>query len=100
MARVYANTLDEPDREQVEAKVLSAIENHPESSSWDVFILQIRGLPGVYVSIECGDRVVKSWLFGGVNDPIQELIGRELQGSFFEGRPPHPPVARFDGARP
>ncbi len=78
MAKVFANTLEEPDRERVETLVLGAIDEHPDSRAWDVFILQIRGLPDVYVSIECRDRVVKSWLFGGVRDPIHERIRRDL----------------------
>jgi hypothetical protein len=79
MARVFANTLDEPDRERVESLVLSALESHPESNAWDVFILQIRGLPGVYVSIECRDSVVRSWLFTDTREPIRERIRGELR---------------------
>jgi hypothetical protein len=79
MAKVFANTLDQPERDVVESMVLSAIEPLPESSAWSVFILQIRGLPEVYISIECSDRVVRSWLFGGSLEPIRERIRRDLQ---------------------
>jgi hypothetical protein len=58
--------------------VLSALDDKPQSDSWDVFILEIPGRPGVYVSIETPDTVLKSWLFDTASEQIRDRIHRDL----------------------
>ena len=78
MARVLANTLEGPDHDRIEAMVLAAIDDHPEAAAWSVFILRIRGVDEVYVSIQCRDRVIRSWLFADPGNPIGARIQRDL----------------------
>ena len=78
MARLLANTLDGPERDRIESVVMDAVNSHPDSDPWDVLILRIRGLASVFISIEVGGRVVRSWLFDEKDGPIGRRIQLDL----------------------